>query len=121
MAKTDFRTHDDFLAALSDDDRQLVASMLDTIATAVPEAERVISYQVPAFKHHGWVAYVAISKSHVSVSCPPPQAMFEHFADELEPYKRTKSAVQFEKDAPLPLDLIARMVRYQADHNAANA
>lgn len=121
MAKTDFRTHEEYLAALSDDDRELVASVLDTIGTAVPEAERVISYQIPAFKHHGWVAYVAVSKSHVSISCPPPQAMFAEFATELEPYKRTTSAVQFPKGTPLPLDLIARMVRFQADHNAAQA
>lgn len=121
MAKSDFRTHDDFLAALSDDDRTLVAAVLDTIGTAVPEVEQVISYQIPAFKHHGWVAYVAVAKGHVSLSCPPPQAMFEHFAAELEPYKQTKSAVQFPKGEPLPLDLIGRMVRYQADHNAAHA
>lgn len=121
MAKTDFRTHDDFLAAVSPDDRELVARVLDTIRTAVPEAEQVISYQLPAFKHHGWVAYVAVANSHVSLSCPPPQAMFEHFAAELEPYTQTKSAVQFPKGKPLPLDLIARMVRYQADDNAAHA
>lgn len=121
MAKTDFRTHDDFLAALSDDDRELVATVLVTIRAAVPEAEQVISYQLPAFKHHGWVAYVAVAKSHVSLSSPPPQAMFAEFAADLEPYKQTKSAVQFPKSEPLPLDLIGRMVRYQADHNAANA
>ena len=121
MAKTDFRSHDEFLAALSDDDRPLVASMLDAISTAVPEAEPVISYQIPAFKHHGWVAYVAVAKGHVSISCPPPQAMFQHFAAELEPYKQTKSAIQFPKNQPLPLDLIGRMARYQADHNAATA
>lgn len=119
MARTDFRTHDDFLAALADDDRALVTAVLDTIRNAVPEAEQVISYQLPAFKYHGWVAYVAVAKSHVSISCPPPQAMFDHFAAELEPHKRTKSAVQFPKSKPLPLDLVARMVRYQADHNAA--
>ncbi|WP_162941957.1 iron chaperone [Desertimonas flava] len=121
MAKTDFRTHDDFVAALSDDDRALVTAVLERIREAVPEAEQVISYQLPAFKHHGWVAYVAVAKSHVSISCPPPQAMFEHFAAELGPYKRTKSAVHFPKDKPMPLDLIARTVRYQADHNAAAA
>ena len=81
----------------------------------------MISYQLPAFKYHGWVAYVAVAKSHVSLSSPPPQAMFERFASELGPFKQTKSAVQFPKREPLPLDLIARMVRYQADHNAAHA
>ena len=121
MAKTDFRTHGDFLDSLTDDDRQLVASMLDAIGAAVPEAEPVISYQIPAFKHHGWVVYVAVAKSHASISCPPPQAMFQHFAAELRPYKQTKSAIQFPKSEPLPLDLIGRMARYQTDHNAASA
>lgn len=55
MAKTDFRNVEDYLAARSDEERAVLLQMQDAILSAVPEAEPVISYQLPAYKADGWV------------------------------------------------------------------
>ena len=58
MAKTDFRTVDDYLATRSDEERAVLLRMQDAILSAVPEAEPAISYQLPAYKADGWIFYI---------------------------------------------------------------
>ncbi|MFC7494508.1 MULTISPECIES: iron chaperone [unclassified Nocardioides] len=120
MAKTDFRTAEDYLASLPEDQRAVLAEVRAAILAGVPEgAEEVISYQIPAVKHHGFVLYYSAHTKHFSLSCPPPSAAFTEFSDELARYKQSKSAVQFPYSEPVPADLITRMARHQAEHNEA--
>jgi uncharacterized protein YdhG (YjbR/CyaY superfamily) len=121
MAKTDFKNVDEYLATLSGDDRDVVQTICNAIKGAVPEAEEVISYQLPAYKYHGWIFYVSAATNHYAISCPPPFAAFEAFKSELAPYEISKSAVRFPKSAPVPLALIADMSRYQAEENLRRA
>ena len=117
MAKTDFKNVGEYLATLSEHDRAAVAAICDAIKEAVPEAEEVISYQLPAYKYHGWIFYVSAATHHYAISCPPPFAAFEAFKSELAPYEISKSTVRFPKSAPVPLALVANMSRYQAQQN----
>ena len=120
MAKTDFRTVEDYLASLPADRRAVLEEVRAAILAGVPEdAEEVISYQIPAVKHHGFVFYYSAYAKHFSLSCPPPFAAFTAFADELAGHKRSKSAVQFPYSEPVPADLITRMSRYQVEQNRA--
>jgi uncharacterized protein YdhG (YjbR/CyaY superfamily) len=120
MAKTDFQTAEDYLATLPDDQRVVLEEVRAAILAGVPEgAEEVISYQIPAVKHHGFVLYYSAYAKHFSLSCPPPFAAFKAFADELARYKQSKSAVQFPYSEPVPVDLITRMARFQAEQNEA--
>lgn len=120
MAKTDFKSAEDYLASLPEDQRAVLEEVRAAILAGVPEgAEEVISYQIPAVKHHGFVLYYSAYAKHFSLSCPPPFAAFTAFADELAHYKRSKSAVQFPYTEPVPADLITRMSRYQAEQNVA--
>ena len=120
MAKTDFRTVEDYLTSLPAHQRAVLEEVRAAILAGVPEdAEEVISYQVPAVKHHGFVFYYSAHTKHFSLSCPPPFAAFTAFADELAGHKRSKSAVQFPYAEPVPVDLITRMSRYQVEQNRA--
>ena len=118
MAKTDFKTVDEYIASFEGEDAAGLQALRKAIRDAVPEAEERISYQIPAFHHHGWIFYISAYTAHFNLSCPPPSAAFETFRDELSGYKMTKSAVQLPKSKPLPLDLIARMAKVQAKANA---
>jgi uncharacterized protein YdhG (YjbR/CyaY superfamily) len=121
MAKTDFKSVSEYLAALSEHDRDVVQAICDAIRGAVPEAEEVISYQLPAYKYHGWIFYVSAATNHYAISCPPPFAVFEAFRSDLAPYEISKSAIKFPKSAPVPLALIGDMARYQAQQNLGRA
>lgn len=119
MAKTDFKSFADFVAVLSLDDADAIRHMRGAVLAAVPDAEEVISYQLPAFKQNGWLCYLSVATHHYAISFPPPFTVFETFAKELQPYSLSKSALRFPKSEPLPLDLITRMVRFRAAENAA--
>ena len=119
MAKTDFKTVDEYLQTLPKDVQVILQTVRETIQKAVPEAEEVISYQIPAFKYHGWIFYFSAYKKHFSLSCPPPFTVFETFKEELAKYEKSKSTVQFPLDEPVPIKLIEKMSKFQAKENLA--
>lgn len=117
MAKTDFKTVDEYIAAFPDDVQEGLEAIRKTIREAVPGAEEVISYQIPAYKYKGWILYFSVYKNHYSIACPPPLTFFEVFSEELAPYESSKSTVKFPKEQPLPLELIGKIARFRAREN----
>ena len=117
MAKTDFKSIDEYIATFEGKHAAGLRAIRKAIRSAVPEAEEVISYQIPAFKFHGWIFYMSAHKEHFSLSCPPPFPAFEEFATELAGYAKTKSALKIPMSSPLPLDLIRRMAAFHAQVN----
>lgn len=117
MAKTNHTTVDDYMESLEPATRTVLEEVRQALRRAVPDGEEVISYSIPAIKHHGWVFYFSAYTNHFSLSTPPPFAPFEEFKDELARYKQSKSAVQFPLNEPVPVDLIERMARFQAELN----
>ncbi|MDO9373661.1 MAG: DUF1801 domain-containing protein [Ferruginibacter sp.] len=93
----------------------LLKQMHKTIREAAPGAEESISYQMPAFKLHGPLVYFAAYEKHIGFY-PTPSGI-ENFKEELADYKRSKGAVQFPLDRPLPLKLISKMVRMRVKEN----
>ncbi len=119
MAKTDFKSIDEYIATFPEEVQSVLETVRQAIHNAVPEAEEVISYQIPAFKYHGFVLYFAAYTNHFSISSPPPT--FQIFEKELKPYKVSKSAVQFPYAQPVPVELIGRIAKYRAEENAKQA
>jgi uncharacterized protein YdhG (YjbR/CyaY superfamily) len=120
MAKTDYKNANEYLATFPPETRKILETVRKAIRDAVPGAEEVISYQIPAFKKDGaWIFYYSGYKAHYALACPPPFAAFKAFAKELAPYKKSTSAVQFPYDQPVPVELIAKMSKHQAEQSAA--
>ena len=68
MAKTDFKTVDEYLATMPDASRKVLNEVRAIIRRALPDAEEVISYQIPAYKRDGVaVIYFAGWKQHFSL------------------------------------------------------
>lgn len=93
--------------------------ILDQIRTAIkkaaPNAEEVISYGMPAFKQNGILVYFAAYKKHIGFY-PMPAALIA-FKEDLSNYKSSKGAVQFPIDKPMPLALIAKIVKFRLKDN----
>jgi len=87
----------------------------ETIKKAVPDAEEVISYKMPAYKLNGILVYFAAHKNHIGFY--PTSSGIEAFKKELEPYKCAKGSVQFPFDKPLPIGLITRIVKFRVMEN----
>lgn len=122
MAKTDFKSADQYIASAPEADRAGLEAIRKAIRDAVPDAEEAISYQIPAFRTaEGWIFYYSVHTSHFSVASPPPWNERAAFEAELAPYTMSKSAIQFPKSQPLPLKLIGQMAAFRAREAAERA
>ena len=117
MAKTDFKTIDAYHETFPLEQRKRLDTIRKIIKQVVPEAEEVISYQIPAFKYHGFLIYYAAFTAHTSLSYPYSEALLGAFKEELKSYKVSKSAIQFPYHQELPVDLIKRIIQFRVNEN----
>jgi uncharacterized protein YdhG (YjbR/CyaY superfamily) len=113
MRKLDFQSVDDYISSKPD----AVAAKLElvrvTIHRALPRAEEVISYKMPAYKLHGEVIlYFAGWKQHYSLYPAGPR-MIAAFKDELGSCKVDKGTIRFPLSAPVPKKLIADLAKFR--------
>jgi uncharacterized protein YdhG (YjbR/CyaY superfamily) len=80
------------------------------IAKAAPQAVEGISYRIPTFKLNGrYLIYFAGHKSHIGLY--PVHADGAEFTPAMARYASGKATLKFPLDEPLPLDLIAQVVK----------
>jgi uncharacterized protein YdhG (YjbR/CyaY superfamily) len=83
------------------------------VAECAPGAVECIAYGMPGYKLNGKpLVYFGAFAKHVGVYALP--AAHEHFTEELKVYKHGKGSVQFANNKPLPLDLIRKMIKFNA-------
>jgi uncharacterized protein YdhG (YjbR/CyaY superfamily) len=101
---------DEYLRGIEEPKRSTLEALRRTILEIVPDAEQVISYNVPAFRVEGGiVAGFAAFKDHLSY-LPFSGSVLSELASELETYTRTKSALHFAVDRPLPKTLVRKLI-----------
>ena len=114
MAKTDFESVDQYIASQPAGVQGILGRVRNTIRKAVPGAEEVISYKIPAYKlHSGPVLYFAGWKQHYSLY-PATERVVAAFKDELAPYEITKGTIRFPLSQPVPVKLIGRIAKFRA-------
>src|SRR6266852_6625872 len=105
MAKTNFRSVDEYIAVQPPSVQVILERVRSTIRKAVPAAEEMISYQIPAYKlRGGTVLYFAGWKQHYSLY-PATDHVVEAFKDDLEPYEVSKGTIRFPLVQPVPVRL----------------
>jgi len=107
------KTHDDYLAAVSEDKRGALQELRTAIKMAAPKAEECISYQVPAFRLNGkfLVAYGAAT-NHCAFY---PGSTVKALKKELKRYDTSKGTIRFSADKPLPSALVRKLVRLRIE------
>ena len=119
MKSTDANDIDAYIAGFPEHTRALLTQMRETIRKAAPEADEVISYQMPAYKLHGVLVYFAGYANHIGFY--PTASGIATFEQELSGYKRAKGSVQFPLNEPLPVALITKIVGFKVTENAERA
>ncbi|AXY75315.1 DUF1801 domain-containing protein [Paraflavitalea soli] len=117
MAKTDFKTVDQYHSTFPPEVVERLEIIRGIITKAAPDAEEVISYQIPAYKYFGFLVYYSAYKSHISLSYPFSARFLATFKTDLAKYNVSKSAIQFPHDEPLPKALIKKMVQFRMKEN----
>jgi len=109
------KTHDEYLAGVPSDMRAALQALRETIRSAAPDADEVISYRMPAFRHHGILVYYAAFRDHCSLFVGGE--VRGKFAADLEPFPGGKGTVQFTPRRPLPAALVKRIVKARVAEN----
>lgn len=112
-------TIDEYIKTFPSNVQQMMEQIRFTIKENAPEAEESFSYGMPAYKTNGKpLVYFAGYKNHIGFYATPNG--HEEFKKELSIYKQGKGSVQFPITEPMPLDLIADIVKFRVANNAIN-
>lgn len=105
---------DSYIEEQPEEVRAVLNKIRFTIKKALPEAEEVISYQMPALKFHEIVAWFASFKKHYTIFLPGK--VLKEFKDDLKPYELIKSGAGFKipHGQPVPDQLITKLVKARA-------
>jgi len=121
MAKTDFKSVDEYIASQPDAVQGILGLVRSTIRKAVPGADEVISYRIPTYKLRGGaVLYFAGWRQHYSLY-PASEHLVAAFKDELASYKVHKGTIRFPLSEPVPVKLIERIAKFRAKEAADRA
>jgi uncharacterized protein YdhG (YjbR/CyaY superfamily) len=114
MAKTNFRNVDEYIAAQPAAAQVVLENVRSSIRTALPDAEEVISYKMPAYKMTGEVVlYFAGWKQHYSLY-PASEYVVATLKNQLPPYKVNRGTIRFALSEPVPVSVIKRIATLRA-------
>jgi uncharacterized protein YdhG (YjbR/CyaY superfamily) len=114
MARTDFKSVDEYIASQPKAVQGILGLVRGTIRKVMPGAEEVISYKIPAYKlHNSAVLYFAAWKQHYSLY-PAGERLAAAFKDELASYEVSKGTIRFPLSQPVPVKLIERIAKFRA-------
>jgi len=111
-----FKTVDQYIAAFPKHTQAKLQEIRKTIQKVAPQAEEVISYNMPAFRLNGMLVYYAGYKAHIGFY--PMPAAIEAFKKELAPYVTSKGAIQFPLENKIPVTLVKNIVKFRMLENA---
>jgi uncharacterized protein YdhG (YjbR/CyaY superfamily) len=108
-------TIDEYVAAFPPRIRARLRAMRATIRKHAPMATEKISYRIPTFYLNGNLVHFAAYEHHVGFY--PGAAGIAKFRHALARYESGKGSVQFPHDEPLPLELVAEIVKFRVEQN----
>ena len=109
----------EYIATADPQAKKALREIRKTIKSAAPDAEEVISYQIPGYKYHGMLVFFAAWKNHISLYPAPWGA--DSLKKEMSAYDGSKGTIKFPLDKPMPLTLIKKMVKYRVKENEMKA
>jgi uncharacterized protein YdhG (YjbR/CyaY superfamily) len=120
MTTKKFKTVDEYLSSFPPNIKKNLTILRKAIKQAAPEAEEVISYNMPAYKFHGILIYFAAHTNHIGFY-PGNKIVNIVFKDDLIEYETSKGTIKFPFEKPIPLRLIKTIVKYRVKENLDKA
>ncbi len=113
--KESYSTVDEYIALQPVSLQTGLELLRKTIKKAAPGAEEMISYQMPAYKLNGMLVFFSGAKKHYGFY-PTASPIFA-FKERLRPFETSKGTIKFPLDKPLPLKLVAEIVKWKVREN----
>lgn len=118
-SKDKFQTVDEYICLQDKNIRPTLTKLREVIRKAAPNAEEGIGYGMPAYKLHGPLAYFAAYKNHYALYAMPVATAA--FKERLQKYKTSKGTIQFPIDEPVPVTLVADIIKFRVQENLEKA
>jgi uncharacterized protein YdhG (YjbR/CyaY superfamily) len=116
MARKKPTTIDEYLATVSDEQREALEKLRKTIKSVAPKAEECISYGLAAFRLNGMLVGFGATSKHCAFY-PFSSSTVEEFKDELNGYDTSKGTIRFQPEKPLPTALVKKLVKARMAEN----
>jgi uncharacterized protein YdhG (YjbR/CyaY superfamily) len=114
MARTEYQSVDDYIAAQPAPARSVLERVRATIRKALPAATEGISYQIPVYKLDGrMVLYFAGFQHHYSIY-PATARVVGALENELAGRLHSKATIRFPLADVVPTRLVTRIARLRA-------
>lgn len=116
MAKTNFQSVDEYIAACPEETHERLQEIRKTIKKLAPNAKEKISYQIAAFELNGKnLIHFAGWKKHISLY--PIPAGDDAFEKEASKYADGKGTMKFPLDEPMPMKLVNKVIKLHLAQN----
>lgn len=112
-----YNTVDEYIALQPAARRDALKLLRTTIRKAAPDAVETISYQMPAYKLFGMLAFFSATNTHYGFY--PTSSPMIPFREKLKPYSTSKGAIRFPFDKPIPVKLVTEIVKWKVKENLA--
>jgi uncharacterized protein YdhG (YjbR/CyaY superfamily) len=101
---------DAYLLPLVPDQREALQRLRETLLALAPGATECISYRLPALRQHGKLLMGFGAAAHHCALYPMSGTLIAAHQAELADYSTSKGTIRFQPQAPLPDDLVRRLV-----------
>ena len=109
---------DEYISSFPADVQKKLRDIRSLVKKNIPQANEAIKYGMPTFVLNGNLLHFAAFKKHLGLY-PAPRAIIK-FKKELAKYPTSKGAIQLPLDAPLPISLITKIVKFRVAENKLN-
>jgi uncharacterized protein YdhG (YjbR/CyaY superfamily) len=101
---------DRYLSEIDEPKRSTLEQLRASILRALPGAEQGISYGMPAFRVNGKVVAGFAAFTHHLTYVPHSGSVLDLLGEDLAGYSKTKGALRFAVDEPLPDELVEKLI-----------
>ncbi len=111
-----FKTIKEYFSYQTPEKRRKLEEMRQIIKKLIPDAEEIISYQMPAFRYHGrGLVYYAVWKDHIGFYPYTSKVILSK--KELAKYEFSKGTIKFPINKPIPVALVRKVVKFRMKQN----
>jgi uncharacterized protein YdhG (YjbR/CyaY superfamily) len=111
------RSIDEYLTAVSADQRTALESLRETIHAVAPKIEECISYGIPAFRLNGrFLVFFGAWANHCAFY-PGSSATLKEFRDDLKGFKVSRGTIRFTPDNPMSVALVKKLIKARIREN----